>query len=215
VAAAAISDVPVPEMRDRLPQRLDTPLQRVLLVLAVNRGRLTDEDRERVRAVVSERTERPWPEIDADLALTRAWRRATPRAYAPFFEVKKVRFRPSDQPNVQVTKDARDRKVMLRSLLEAAGLSNYKTSLLRGYVVEEEARTEFSANRKAIFVGIADAISGIERMQRDRRSKKLKLDPQWETIKRWLIQQNRGRSAQDGSRDDEVPLELEAATQPA
>lgn len=215
VAAAAIVDAPVPEIRDRLPQRLDTPLQRLLLVLAVNHSRMTDEDRERVRAIVSERTGRPWSEIESDLTTTRAWRRSTPRAYTPFFEVRKVRFRPGEQPNVQVTKDPRDPKVMLRSLLEAAGLSNYKTALLRGYVVEEEARTKFSANRKAIFVGIADAISGIERMQRDRRSRKLKLDPQWETIKRWLAEHNRPQPARAGIADDGASLELDVVEQSA
>jgi hypothetical protein len=98
---------------------------------------------------------------------------------------------------------------MLRSLLEAAGLSNYKIKDLRGYVVEEDARTQFTANRKAVFVGIADAVSGITAMQRDRRRKNLKLDPQWNTIKQWLIAQTSPKDA-SGTDTETISAETEA-----
>lgn len=214
IAAAAIAGVPAEEMTDRLPQRRDTPLHRVLLALDANWGRISDEDRERVYEVVSARTGRTWARIEADLALTRDWRRAIPRDYKPWFDVKKVRFRPSDQPNVQITKDPRDRKVMLRSLLEAAGLSNYKINDLRGYVVMERARTDFSANQKAIFVGIADAIAGIEAMQQDRRRKNRRLEPQWDTIRQWLVHRA-GRMGETDAGDARPPSPAEAeAVQP-
>lgn len=211
IAAATIVEVTAIEMRDRLPQRRDTPLQRVLLVLDANQGRITADDRERVHQAVGVATGRTWPEIESDLALTREWRRATPRSYTPVFDVKKIRFRPNDEPSVQVTRDPKDRKVMLRSLLEAAGLSNYKIQDLRGYVVEEEARTKFTANRKAVFVGMADAIAGITAMQRDRKRKNLKLDPQWNQIKQWLREQTAPRGE---SEPEATPFSAEEAGAP-
>ena len=84
---------------------------------------------------------------------------------------------------------------MIRSLVEAAGLASYKIqTTLKGYLVEEKAQTAFSANRKAIFVDVDDAIRGIEAMMRDRRKKKLVIEKEWKDIRKWLIQYStRGR----------------------
>jgi hypothetical protein len=65
---------------------------------------------------------------------------------------------------------------------------------LRGYVVEELARTQLTS-KPATFVEISNAIEGIGKMQSDRRAKNLKLDPQWETVRQWLVAQRRARAS--------------------
>jgi hypothetical protein len=176
-------------------RRRDTPLHRVLLALDANSGRLSDDDRQRVRDVVSDVAGRPWDEIAADLALTREWRRAVPAVYYPRFEVRLMSYRPDGEPKIQVTPDE---KVMLRSLLESAGLTNWKIKDLKDYVAIEEARTQRSMGRKAGFAPIEDLISGIEAMQHDRRARKLKLDPEWDDIRAWLITNFSPPAASDG-----------------
>ena len=142
--------------------------------------------------------------VEADLNRTRAWRSATPRRYVAQLDTRKLRYRATDQANIQVTKDRG--RVMLRSLLEAAGLASYKYVLLTRYVASEEARTSYTPGRTAIFVDVSDAIVGIAAMQRDRRKKKLKVDPEWENIRRWLVEFSRGRMG-----DRELPS-LDAAS---
>jgi hypothetical protein len=191
VAAAARANLPF--VRHSLVARRDTPLQRALLVIDLNRARLSPEVVERAYAEIERRLGRPWSEVEADLEVTREWRRSVPRrTYKPTFDVRKVRYREGDEPKVQITRDGT--RVMLRSLVEAAGLSNYKIKYLRDYVVQEEAQTKFSANRIAIFVRIDEAIEGIRRMQQDRRGRGLTLDKEWGDIRRWLISQSRSGS---------------------
>src|SRR5205823_8360725 len=105
-------------------------------------------------------------------------------------------------------------RVGLRKLVEAAGLSNYKIGTeLRGHIAEEPARTQLTSKR-AIFVEISNAIAGIEDMQATRRAKKLKLDPQWETVRQWLIDQLRARTPR-ATAAEETPERLEPAEQHA
>jgi hypothetical protein len=198
IAAAEIAGVKVGKS-EVVPRRWDTPLHRVLLALDVNWNRLSDDQRQLVYAEIASQAGRKWSTIADDLERTRAWRRATPRPYIPTFEVKKVTYRHGGVPNVQVTPDG---KVMLRSLLEAAGLSNYKIKYLRGYVVEEEAKTTSEAGssgsrrspvKAAIFVRIVDAIPAIENMQRDRRLKNRLVEKEWDDIRKWLVDHSPGR----------------------
>jgi hypothetical protein len=200
-AAVGIAPVEMPE-KDRPPNRLDTPVHRVVLVLAVNAARITEEDRRRVLEAVADKTGRQWTAIESDLLLTRDWRRAAPKSYEAFFEVEEVPFRPHEpEPTVQITTDERVR-VGMRKLIEAAGMSNYKLQEeLRGHVIEERARTQLTT-RPAIFVEISNAIEGIEKMQAHRRKKKLKLDPQWEVVKQWLIDQRAARATRPKVGDD-------------
>jgi|SRR5579862_1724257 len=197
VAAAAVAGVQAVEMpeKDRPPNRLDTPLHRVVLLLAVNAARMTEDDRNEVLETVADKAGRPWAEIESDLLLTRDWRRAVPKSYEAYFEVEEVPFRPDEpEPTVQVTTDDRVR-VGMRKLIEAAGMSNYKLQEeLRGHVIEERARTQLTT-RPAIFVEISNAIDGIGKMQADRRKRKLKVDPQWEVVKQWLIDQRHARAS--------------------
>lgn len=198
VAAAATAGVTVERLamrskKDRaVARRRDTPIQRVLLRLDANRGRLSDDVITGVYAAVSEIADRPWPEIAADIALTREWRRALPPEYTPRFEVRLKAYRTGGEAKVQVTADD---KVMLRSLLESAGLTNWKIKDLKDHVPIEEARTERSAGRKAGFARIADLVSGIETMQEERRTRKLRIDPEWEGIRTWLIENFGGPAA--------------------
>jgi hypothetical protein len=197
IAAAEVAGVKVIELSedDRPPNRLDTPLHRVLLLLAVNANRLTDENRDALKQAVAEKVGRSWAEIESDLALTHEWRRAVPRQYVAKLDVREVRFRPDEaEPTILVTTDERVR-VGLRKLVVAAGLSPYKMQTeLRGYVVEELARTQLTS-KPATFVEISNAIEGIGKMQSDRRAKNLKLDPQWETVRQWLVAQRRARAS--------------------
>jgi hypothetical protein len=172
--------------RDRKDaERRDTPLGRVLEALDANAGRLSEDVVEAVHAGVSAVTRRKWDRTDEDLRLTAQWRLAKPPVYSPFFEVEKLAYRAGDEAKVQSTADE---KVMLRSLLEAASLSNYKIKELRDFVPFERARTSHSAGRKAIFARASDLVEGIAAMQSERRATKLKVDPEWEQIRRWLLE---------------------------
>lgn len=189
-AAAALVGVAVERLpmrkRDRaVARRRDTPIQRVLLRLDANRARLSEAVIDRAHEAVSGVAGRPWAEIAVDLAVTREWRRALPPEYSPRFEVELMAYRSGGEAKVQVTAD---HKVMLRSLLESAGLTNWKIKDLKDYVPIEEARTERSAGRKAGFARVADLVSGIEAMQEDRKARRLKIDPEWDDIRNWLTQ---------------------------
>ncbi len=171
--------------KDRtVARRRDTPLNRILLALHTNAGRLTDDVVNDIHARVAKATGRIWAETAADLELTAQWRRSVPGEYSPIFEVTRFAYRAGDEPRIQVTPD---QKVMLRSLIEAAGLSNYKMDMLRDYVPFERARSVHSAGRKAVFSRAEDLIKGIATMQADRKGSKLKLDPEWEQIRHWLV----------------------------
>lgn len=186
---AAILDLEVEYMkygseRERTAaRRRDNPLNRVLVAVHSNLGRLDPDAVHAVYEEVSAVTRRAWDEMAADLALTEVWRRTIPAEYSPVFDVKKLPFRESGEAKIQVTTD---NKVMLRSLVEAGGLSNYKIDILRDYVPFERARSAHSAGRKAVFARAEDLISGIVAMQQDRRAAKLKVDPEWEQIREWL-----------------------------
>lgn len=171
--------------KDRtVARRRDTPLNRILLAIHSNAGRLTDDVLDSVHGLVAKATRRSWAETYADLELTAEWRRSIPGEYSPVFEVTRYPYRSGDEPRIQVTPD---HKVMLRSLIEAAGLSNYKINILRDYVPFERARSVHSAGRKAVFARAEDLIKGIATMQADRKRSKLKLDPEWEQIRDWLV----------------------------
>lgn len=167
-------------------RRRDTPLNRVLVAVHSNSGRLPDNIVTALYASVEGITGRPWEETAADLALTRDWRQSIEPeyAYSPRFDVKRLAFREGDEAKIQVTSDG---KVQLRSLIEAGGLSNYKIAMLEGYVPFESARTVYSAGRKAVFARVEDLIPGIAAMQQERQAGKRKVDPEWEQIRQWLI----------------------------
>lgn len=187
VAAAAKANVPMKSHhRVEIPARRDTPLHHVLLVFDANADRLSDEDRERVRDAVENRTGRSWFDIGDDLAITREWRRAVPRKYTAILDVELVAFANQQEPKVQVTTDRT--RVGLSSLTRQAGLPPWSRDNLEPYVAKEEARTEYSGGRKAWFVNIADAIVGIETMQRERAERRLKVDSAWDDIRDWLVE---------------------------
>jgi hypothetical protein len=170
--------------RDRnAARRRDTPLNRVMLAIQSNLHRLDPEVVLAVHEAVAKVTKRVWAETEADLELTALWRLAVPAEYSPYFEVTKRPFREGAEAKVQVTADD---KVMVRSLIEAAGLSNYKLDLLKDYVPFERARSVHSAGRKAVFARAGDLISGITAMQAERRAAKRKIDPEWDEIRDWL-----------------------------
>lgn len=185
--------------RDRTAaRRRDTPLNRVLIAVESNRARLSPQTRQGVQEAVAAVTRRAWDETSADLALTAPWRRSIPPEYSPQFEVKRLAFRSDAEPKIQVTAN---NKVMLRSLIEAGGLSNYKIKLLEDYVPTERARSGHSAGRKAVFARVDDLISGIATMQRERRAAGLKVDPEWDQIRDWLMATfEPGRSDADADR---------------
>ena len=164
--------------------RRDTPLNRVLVAVHSNAGRLPRDVMDAVYERVADVTRRTWDETAADLALTHEWRRSIPGEYSPRFDVKKLAYREGDEAKIQVTSDG---KVMLRSLIEAGGLSNYKINILRDHVPFERARSAHSAGRKAVFARAEDLITGIATMQQERRAAKLKVDPEWEQIRQWLV----------------------------
>ena len=171
--------------RDRMvARRRDNPLNRVLLGVHGNLARLSPDEVRTVYERVSQVTRRTWQETASDLALTEAWRRSMPAEYSPQFEVKKLPFRQGGERKIQVTAD---NKVMLRSLIEAGGLSNYKIDILRDYVPFERARSKHSAGRKAVFARAEDLISGIAAMRQDRHAAKRKVDAEWEQILQWLV----------------------------
>ncbi len=190
IKAAAILELKVEYVKygsDRegaAARRRDTPLNRVMIAVQTNLVRLSPEIVRAVHQAVAAITRRPWDETAADLALTATWRRSMPPVYSPQFEVRKLAFRPGAEANIQVTAD---HKVMLRSLIEAGGLSNYKIKLLEDYVPTERARSGHSAGRKAVFARADDLISGIATMQQERHAAKLKVDPEWDHIRDWLL----------------------------
>ncbi len=165
-------------------RRRDTPLNRILVTLHSNAGRLPEGVLDDVQVRVAKATGRSWDETAADLALTEEWRRTIPGEYSPVFEVRRIAYRVGEEAKIQVTADD---KVMLRSLIEAAGLSNYKIDILRDYVPFERARSGHTAGRKAVFARAQDLVTGIATMQRDRRGAERKVDPEWEQIREWLV----------------------------
>ncbi len=165
-------------------RRRDTPLNRVLIAVVGNRARLRPKTVQAVHEAVAAVTRRAWDETAADLALTAAWRRSMPPEYKPQFEVRTLAFRPGAEAKIQVTAD---NKVQLRSLIESGGLSNYKIKLLRDYVPMERARSGQTAGQKAIFARAEDLISGIATMQLERGAARLKVDPEWDQIRDWLM----------------------------
>jgi hypothetical protein len=191
VKAAAILHLDVEYLRyasdkdKKAARRSDTPLNRVLVAVSSNACRLSTDAFDLVYERVAAATSRSWNETAADLDLTRAWRRSIPLEYPAVFNVEKHAYRAGDQPKIQVTSDG---KVMLRSLVEAAGLAAYKiqTQNLEDHVPVERARTQYSG-RKADFARINDLIVGIAAMQQARQAQKLKLDPEWDQIVAWLI----------------------------
>jgi hypothetical protein len=183
-AAAAEAGVELKKHhRHELPKRRDTLLHHAILVLDANAERLTEEEIDDVHMAIADQTRRPWIDIDSDLDLTREWRRTEPRKYVAVFEVDLVPFKPDGEAVVQVTTD--QTRVMLRPLMEEAGVAVYNHKDLAPFVAFEEARTRHSG-RRANFVRIADAIVGIGKMQRDRRRKNLKVDAGWDQIQTWL-----------------------------
>lgn len=167
-------------------QRRDTPLNRVLVAVDSNAGRLTTDIADIVHKRVADVTHRTWDETAADLALTQEWRRSMATEYTPWFDVTLRAFRPSDKPKVQVT--AED-KVMVRSLVRASGLSDYKVGTeLSHYVVFEDARSAYSGGRKAHFARAEDLVAGIAAMLEERQAAGRKFDPEWEQIHSWLVQ---------------------------
>jgi len=185
--AAATLHLDVEYLKDRdrtAARRRDTPLDRLLVALHTNTARLSVEVVEAAHRRVAEVTERPWERTAADLELTREWRRSVPAERAITFEVKKIAYRDEEEAKVQVTADE---KVMLRSLIRAAGLDGYKIKVLSDYVPFERARSAHSGGRKAVFVRAGDLTDGIATMLEDRRAANRKIDPEWEQIRDWLL----------------------------
>ncbi len=188
--AAAILDLDVEyvkygsERERTAARRRDNPLNRVLIAVHSNLGRLSPDAVHALHEQVSGVTRRTWDETASDLVLTEAWRRSIPAEYTPVFDVKKLPFREGGEAKIQVTAD---NKVMLRSLIEAGGLSGYKINILREYVPFERARTVHSGGPKAVFARAEDLIPGIALMQNERRGARLKVDPEWEQIRGWLM----------------------------
>jgi hypothetical protein len=185
--AAAMLGIKGEYLNDRdstAARRRDTPLNRVLVALHSNACRLSDEVVAGIHQEVAVVTRRGWEETAADLLLTEQWRRSLPAPYTPHFEVEKVPYRTDGEAKIQVTPDG---KVMLRSLIEAGGLSNYKIDVLRDYVPFEMARSAYSGGRKAVFAGAEDLIRGIANMEEDRRATNRKVDPEWGEIREWLL----------------------------
>jgi hypothetical protein len=169
----------------RYVQRRDTPLNRVLVAIQGNAGRLSNETVDAAYGRVAKITLRPWGETAADLALTQEWRKAVPAAYTPWFDVKRYAYRKGEEPKVQVTADHR---VMVRSLVEAAGLASYKIKTQLGdHVSFEQARSAYSGGRKADFARAEDLVAGITAMQQERQEAKRNLDPAWDQIREWLV----------------------------
>jgi hypothetical protein len=178
---------PSPEAR-KAAQRRDTPLNRVLVAVDSNVGRLpsdvVDDVVDTVHKRVADATLRSWEKTAADLTLTQVWRRLIAADYPSRFDVKKRVYREGEPPKVQVTADD---KVMVRSLLEAAGLANYNIQTqLSDRVPFERARSEFTG-RKAVFARADDLITGISAMLQERRAAKRETDPRWEEVRDWLV----------------------------
>jgi len=204
IAAAAEADVPMrSHHRVAIPPRRDTPIHHVLLVFDANADRLSDEDRARVRDAVEARTGRAWLDIEEDLALTREWRRTVPKKYTATLDVTLVTFANQHEPKVQITTDGT--RIGLRSVMQQAGLADYNRDHIEPYVAKEEARTQYSGGRRAWFVNIADAIVGIENMQRDRVERGLKVDSAWDDIRNWLIERFESKSPPEPDQDSADP----------
>jgi hypothetical protein len=165
--------------------RRDTPLNRISVAVYSNASRLPSDIVAALYKHIADVTQRPWAKIAEDLTLTQEWRRSTPTEYTPWFDVKKLAYRKGDEPKIQVTADD---KVMVRSLVEAGGLASYKIGTqLSGHVALEQARTVHSGGRKADFARAEDLARAISTMQQERRATKLKVDPEWEQIRGWLV----------------------------
>lgn len=179
-----IPTVAYPPGREReAARRRDTPLNRVAIAIDSNRSRLDQGIIDLVHHEVSRVTGRPWEQTEADLAITRRWRKSVPKDYVPMLDVDVLPFRAGEDAEVQATPDGR---VMLRSLVVASGLSSYKTKNLEKYVAMEMARTEFSS-RKALFAKAQDIVAGIAVMQQELASRKnARVEPQWDRISEWL-----------------------------
>lgn len=162
----------------------DTPLTRILVAVHTNSGRLSAEVMDSIFARVASITGREWKQTQKDLDLTAEWRSSVPPEYKTLFETTKLPARGGEEPKIQVTPD---RKVMLRSLIEAFGLASYKVSVLEDYVTLERARSRHSPGQKALFARAEDLIKGIPVMQEQRKAAKLKVDSEWEQIHQWLV----------------------------
>jgi hypothetical protein len=198
-AAAAEADVPLKDKHRVQLRRRDTPLQQTLLVLHLNADRLAEEEVAKVHEAIATRTDRPWMAIESDLELTREWRRAEPRNYDAKLDVELVPYGDHDEPKVQITTDGT--RVMLRSLMVEAGITEYARDYLRPYVAFEEARTQHSG-KKAIFVRIRDAVNGIKKMQDHRAQRGLKVDPAWNDARDWLLSLASSASAEGADEPD-------------
>lgn len=209
IAAAAIAGVNIVKVKgvERLSQRRDSPLHRALLMLDLNRERLSDEDRERVRGAIAQAAGRTWSDIAADLALTQEWRRAK-RTYVAKLPVKLVKYRRDDQAKVLLTEDGT--RVGIRSLLQAAGLANYKDRTLLEYVHGEKAQSSARPGPPATFVQVADAIAGIETLQRERR----KVEPKWEDIRQWLLRTAGVKTRAAGPKSPEAQIDNDEQGEP-
>lgn len=190
-AAAAAAGIEVerfkwPSTRDKdIARRRDTPLTRVLLVLHQNASRLQPEDCAAVHDVVARTTGRTWEAISADLELTQAWRRATSRGYKPTFASRLMKYRPDAEARIHVTRA--DNKVLVRSLLQAAGLAPYRLDWLKPYVAFERGRSDLpGAGPSADFAPADVLLEGIETMLKERRKTKMKIDAEWTEITTWL-----------------------------
>lgn len=208
LAAAVEADVPLKKRhRVKLPPRRDTPLQIALLVLDVNVDRLQEDEVAKVHEVIADRTGRPWLEIASDLAITQDWRRAESKDYGAILDVQLVRYRDHEEAKVQITTDGT--RIALRSLTREAGIPEWGRDDLLSHVPFEEARARsHGGGRKAIFVRIADVVSGIERMKRDRDRRGLPTDPAWEQVRQWLLSLDGER----GSTDTTVVSEAQPTT---
>jgi hypothetical protein len=189
--AAAMLELKVEYLRHgsdkarKAANRRDTPLNRVLVAVDSNVGRLTTDIVDAVHKRVAHATGHAWEETAADLLLTQDWRRAMAHEYTPWFHVTKRAYRKGGEPKIQVTRDG---KVMVRSLVEAGGLASYKIqSQLSAHVPFEQARSQFSGGRKADFARAEDLTAGIEAMLQERRAANRKIDPEWEQIRDWLV----------------------------
>jgi len=184
--AAAILELDVEYLKDRATaNRRDTPLNRVMVAVHSNTGRLAIEVIDSVYDSVAKVTRRSWDETAADLVLTAEWRRSVPAQYYPWFDVKKLPYRDGDDPQVQVTSD---NKVMVRSLVQAGGLAAYNIDKqLSSFVALEKARSKYSTGQKAQFAPAEDLITGIEAMLQDRRAAGRTVDPRWDEMRDWLI----------------------------
>jgi hypothetical protein len=197
LAAAVEADVPLKKHhRVKMPPRRDTPLQIALLVLDVNADRLQEDEVAKVHDVIADRTGRSWLAIESDLGISRDWRRSESKDYGATLDVKLVRYRDHEEPKVQITTDGT--RIALRSLTREAGIPEWGRDHLLPHVPFEEARAQSrGGGRKAIFVRVADAVHGIERMKRDRGRRGRDTDPAWDEVRQWLLSLDAGGQPTD------------------